>query len=108
MTTAQQKIELTQSRIADNIERFQAVGVVYKLVLEGEGGGTWIASFKEPPTIKPGDGEAECTLTLAASDYVDMVDGTVNGEQLLFANKLKIDGDLELAIKLADVIDLMK
>jgi putative sterol carrier protein len=108
MTTAQEKMELAQGRIAEHAERLKAIDAVYKFVLEGEGGGTWIANFKENPAIEAGDGDADCTITMAASDYVAMVDGTANPQQLFFTGKLKVDGDIGLATKLGDIADIMK
>ena len=108
MTTASEKMEQAKGRIAEHSDRLKSIGAVYKFVLEGEGGGTWVANFRDTPSIESGDGEAECTITMAAADYVEMVEGRANAQQLFFTGKLKVDGDMMLATKLGDIADIMK
>jgi putative sterol carrier protein len=107
MTTAQEKMELAKHRLSTNTDRLKTIGAVYKFVLEGEGGGTWIVALKGAVSITSGDGDADCTLKLAASDYVDMIEGRAKGEELFFAGKLHIEGDPSLAMRLQTLNQLM-
>ena len=108
MTTAQEKMEVAATRLVNHSDRLKGIGAIYKFVLEGDGGGTWVANFKGTPSIEPGDGEAECTIIMAAQDYVDMLEGRANPQQLFFTGKLKVEGDMGLAMKLGDIADIMK
>ncbi len=108
MTTAREKMEQAKERIATNADRLKAIGAVYKFVLEGDGGGTWIADFRDNPSIHEGDGDADCTITMAAEQYVDMLEGRATPEALFFTQKLKVDGDMNLAVRLGDIADIMK
>ena len=45
--------------ITKNAAAASAVGAVFKFVLDGDGGGTWIVSLKDTPSIVAGDGEVE-------------------------------------------------
>src|SRR5690606_25866030 len=101
-------MQQAQDRIASHADRLKQIGALYKFVLQGEGGGTWLADFRDNPSIEAGDGEAECTIIMAASDYVDMVEGRANAQQLFFTGKLKVEGDMGLAMKLGDIADIMK
>ena len=83
-------------------------GAIYKFVLDGAGGGNWIVNLKDAAGAREGDGEADCTISLGASDFVDLVEGRANGQQLYFHGKLRIDGDLALALKLQNLADLAK
>lgn len=105
--TAAELMDQAREALAKNAATASAVGAVYKFVLEGEGGGTWIVTLKGTPSITLGDGDAECTLKLAASDYVDMLEGRTKGEDLFFAGKLQIEGDPSLAMKLQTLNELM-
>jgi putative sterol carrier protein len=40
------------------------------------------------------------TMTMAASDYVDMIAGKLNGQMAFMSGKLKIAGDMGLAMKM--------
>ncbi len=107
MTTASEKMDQAAIAIAQNSAAASAVDAVYKFVLDGEGGGSWIVSLKGTPTITAGDGEAECTIKMAASDYVDMIEGRVQGQDLFFAGRLQIEGDMGLAMKLQALTEIM-
>lgn len=107
MTTAAEKMEQAKAAIAKNASAASQVGAIYKFVLEGEGGGTWIVALKDSPCITDGDGDAECVIKMAASDYVEMVEGKSEAQQLFFAGKLQIDGDMGLAMKLQALNELM-
>jgi len=108
MTTAKEKMEQASARVSAHADRLKSIGAVYKFVLDGEGGGTWIADFRDAPSIEAKDGEAECTIKMAASDYVAMVEGRATPEQLFFTGKLTVDGDMLLATKLGSIADFLK
>ncbi|GIU66663.1 SCP2 sterol-binding domain-containing protein [Candidatus Phycosocius spiralis] len=50
------------------------------------------------------DGPADCTLKIALSDFVDMVEGRLNGMNAFMSGKLKVDGDMSIAMKLQSII----
>ncbi len=108
MGTAKEKMDEAASKIAANADQAKAIGAVYKFVLAGDGGGTWVMNLKDNPGVTEGDGEAQCTIKMAASDYVDMLEGRANGQQLFFSGKLKIEGDMGLAMKLQKLTDVLK
>ena len=108
MTTASSMIEAMAGKIAEKQAEAAAIGAVYKFVLDGEGGGTWVLNLKDAPGVTPGDGPAQCTIKMAASDFVDMAEGRVPGEQLFFMNKLKVEGDVSLALKLQALMKILK
>jgi len=39
-------------------------------------------------------------MTMAAQDYVDMISGKLNGQMAFMSGKLKIAGDMGLAMKM--------
>jgi len=108
MTTAKDLIEKIGAKIAADSSVAANFGAVYKFVLEGAGGGTWLVNLKDAPGARTGDGASDCTISLAASDFVDLVQGRANGQQLYFQGKLRIDGNLGLALKLQNLADLAK
>lgn len=106
-TTAAVKMAQAQASIAKNAALASQIGATYKFVLDGEGGGTWMVKLHADPVIYSGDEPADCTIQMAAPDYVDMVEGRVEGQQLFFEGKLAIDGDMALAMKLQALNELM-
>ncbi|MCA9629162.1 MAG: SCP2 sterol-binding domain-containing protein [Myxococcales bacterium] len=108
MATAAEKMAEAGEKIGGNKEKAAEIGATYKFVLDGDGGGTWIINLKDNPGVTEGDGDAMCTIKMAASDYVDMVEGKANGQQLFFTGKLKIEGDMGLAMKLQKFTEMLK
>ena len=51
---------------------------------------------------------ADCRLVLTCDDFVDLVEGRVSGQALFGAGKLRIDGDLGLAMKLQQLTELLR
>jgi len=92
-------------RVNENPDEAKKVGAIYKFNITGDDGGTWVVDLKnDPPSVKEGDGEAECTITMSGSDSVDLVNGKLNGQMAFMSGKLKIQGNMQLAMKLQQVI----
>ena len=108
MATAQEKMAEAASKIEANKDRVKEIGAIYKFVLGGEGGGTWIMDLRDNPGVREGDGDAQCTIKMTAKDYVDMMEGRVKGQQLFFESRLRIEGDIGLAMKLQKLTELLK
>lgn len=67
---------------------------VYQLVLKGEDSYT-AEGEKETP---------DCTLQLAGDDFVKLANGELNGTQAFMTGKLKIKGNMGLALKLQSIL----
>ena len=106
MATGRELIERIGAKIASDPALSGNFGAIYKFVLEGDAGGTWLVNLKDAPGVREADGAADCTVSLAAGDFVDLVEGRANGQQLYFQGKLRIDGDLGLALKLENLANL--
>ena len=91
MATAQELIERIGTKISGDPSVASNFGAIYKFVLDGAGGGTWLVNLKDAPGARPGDGPADCTISLSAKDFADLVEGRANGQQLYFQGKLRID-----------------
>jgi predicted lipid carrier protein YhbT len=106
MTTAKDLLTRLNSQLQSKAAAARAFDASYKFILKGEGGGQWVASLRDPVGISESNGPADCTITLAATDFVDLFEGRVNGQQLFFSGRLQIDGDMSLALKLQSVTEL--
>lgn len=95
-------------RLVERREVAKNVGAIYKFVLEGEGGGTFIVNLKDDVGVTEGDGPAPCTLRLSVTDGLALLDGKANGQALFMSQRLKVEGDLALALKLSALTDIVK
>jgi putative sterol carrier protein len=72
------------------------VDVVFQYVISGEGGGEWSCVIKDQTcTVESGMHEKPtCTLKMADTDFIDMMNGKLNPMTAYTSGKLKIEGDI--------------
>lgn len=73
----------------------------------GPGGKTkkWVVDLKSGNgSVKEGEGKADCTITMTDDNFADMVTGKLNGQKAFFQGKLKIAGNMALAMKLQTIM----
>ena len=73
--------------------------------LSGEGGGQWTIKLVDGAiSIDEGeDGSPHLTLRMAAVDFIDLIHGRANPMNLFMAGKIKVEGDVTLAMKFQDL-----
>ena len=111
MTTAKEIMGQAAVKVVEMSQEAAEIGAIYRFVLEGAGGGSWLVTLKDNPKIEAeGDdanAQAECTIGMSAQDFVDMMEGRTPGQDLFFAGKMQIDGDMGLAMKLEAFTNLL-
>lgn len=85
-----------------NKEAAKGLNAVYQFDLSGDGGGKWhviinndACEVKEGPHASP-----SITISMTAQDYLDMISGKLNGQMAFMTGKLKIAGDMGLALRM--------
>ena len=93
-------------RLQKKAELVQQIDSSYQFDLSGDGGGKWYVDLtKEGGEVKPGELEDPgVTVSMTAQDFVDMVQGKLNGQMAFMQGKLKIKGDMSLALKLQSLL----
>ena len=88
-------------------EKAANINAVIQLDLTGEGGGQWAFKIAEGalsveagPAVSP-----NLSLSMAASDYVALTMGEANAMGLFMAGKIKVQGDVMLAMKFQEMFD---
>ena len=99
-TTVKQSFEMMPSRF--NKEAAKGLNAIYQFDLSGDGGGKWQVIIKDQNVeVKEGANPSpNITISMAAKDYLDMVAGKLNGQMAFMTGKLRITGDMGLALKL--------
>lgn len=62
-----------------------------------------VDATSSPPIVSNEDNDADVTLILSMDDFEALVDGSLNPQMAFMMGKLKIEGDMGLALKLADI-----
>lgn len=102
--------DVFHNQIADRLqskpEVAQQINSSYQFDLTGDGGGQWAVDLTEG-SGKVVDGTIEnpgVTVTMKAGDFLDLVAGKLNGQMAFMTGKLKIKGDMSLALKLQQLL----
>ena len=76
--------------------------------ISGDGGGTWNAVIKDGTcAVTPGAAASpNLTLQISAQDWLDMLSGKQSGQMLFMSGKLKVKGDMGLAMKLGSMFSM--
>ena len=78
-------------------------GIFAFKVKDGPGGkeATWVVDVKN--VLPNSDKKADCTITMAGSDLLALMTGKMNPQTVFFQGKLKINGNMGLAMKLQNL-----
>ena len=100
MPTVKETFDLMASRFKP--EKAAGVSAVIQYEISGEGGGTWNATIKDGKcTVASGTAASpSLTLTLSGQDWLDMLAGKLSGQMAFMSGKLKLKGDMGLAMKI--------
>jgi putative sterol carrier protein len=67
-------------------------------------GVVYIDGNQTPPAVTNDDKDADCTLRMDFSDFSDMIAGKLDGMTAFMTGKLKIEGDMGVAMKLQSIL----
>jgi putative sterol carrier protein len=83
-------------------EKFAGMNCVYQFRVTD----AWNVKLSDGK-VAVAEGEApspNCTITMAEADFLDLVSGKLNGQMAFLTGKLKVAGDMGLALKLGSFI----
>lgn len=100
MPTVKETFDMMASRFKP--EKAAGVSAVIQYEITGEGGGTWNATIKEGKCAVTSGAAASpsLTLTMSGQDWLDMLAGKLSGQMAFMSGKLKLKGDMGLAMKI--------
>lgn len=97
--------EKVERKLKERPDDFTKVGAVYKFVINGPEGGTWMIDLrKESLGIRETDEDAQCTIQTRDEHFIDLFTGKLGAENALLSGKIKFSGDVLLAMRFADLL----
>ncbi len=93
-------------RLAAKPDVVAKINAVYQFNIAGPGGGTWAVDCTVPGgKISAGAAAAaKCTVAALDQDFLAIVNGKLNPQMAFMSGKLKIQGDMGLAMKLQQIL----
>lgn len=82
------------------------INAIYQFTISGPGGGTWSVDCTQAGgKVQPGPAHnAKCTVSATDQNFLDIVNGRLNAQMAFMSGKLKIQGDMGLAMKLQQIL----
>jgi putative sterol carrier protein len=105
--TAQQIFEeKIAEKLKTNADKIQSINSIYEFKLTGSDNSVWTLDLTQPGgKISQGSsGQAKCTVTIDINDLSDIVEKKLNPQMAFMSGKLKVAGDMGLALKLGNVL----
>ncbi len=99
---------MTAEKISQTLESNLAAfaGLGYKVAFDlGEDGVLAIDATGSPPALVDGTDDADCTIRISAENLVKLIDGELNAMMAFTLGKLKIDGSMGVAMKVAALLE---
>jgi putative sterol carrier protein len=104
--TPRELFDNIRKSLVENPSKAKEINAVYQFVIGGDTGGTWVVDLtKDGGAVTEGPTEtANCTINTDADTFVKVATGKIPGAQAFMTGKLKIKGDMSLAMKLGKVL----
>lgn len=103
MLTAQEIFEgKIAGKLNENIEKARSVGCVYEFQLTGEKPEQWTIDLTRSDCfVSTGStGNAQCTVSLSLEVLNDLIEKKMSPQMAFLSGKLKVKGNMGLALKL--------
>jgi len=102
--------EIFNQKIAEklnsNPEKVKSINSIYEFEIIGDNPETWTIDLtKESDFVSKGSsGSPNCTVSIKIEDLSDIVEKKLNPQMAFMTGKLKVKGDMGLALKLGSIL----
>ena len=106
MPTVKETFDLMPSKFQP--AKAAGVNATIQYEITGDQAGTWHAIIKDGKCAVNGGAAASpnLTLTMASQDWLDMIGGKLSGQMAFMSGKLKLKGDMGLAMKMGSLFSV--
>ncbi|PTX64796.1 putative sterol carrier protein [Melghirimyces profundicolus] len=104
--TVEEAWEEIEKNLNENPEPIKGMNVVYQYDISGDEEGAYQLhlSGDKAKVEKGTPAEPDCTLQMSAEDFKDLLVGNLNGTAAFMSGRLKIKGNIGLAMKLESLL----
>jgi putative sterol carrier protein len=106
MPTTKEIFQKINEVLAADPSRTGGLQAVYQFNISGDDAGVY-QIILNPDSAQAVEGQPEipnCTLEMDSNDFKDMLEGKLNGTAAFMSGKLRVNGDLGLAMRLESIL----
>lgn len=70
----------------------------------GDDGAVRIDGKVTPPVVDNDNGDTDCRVKVSIADFQDIADGKQNPQMMFMMGKLKVEGDMSIALQLGKIL----
>lgn len=96
--------DMVAAEIRGHLMKFAGLGYRIKFAFD-EGGALLLDGTVTPPTLAEEDGEADCVIGCSLDNAQKLMNGELNPMLAYTMGKLKIDGSVGVALKMASMLE---
>lgn len=94
--------EITKA-VTERVGADSGLGASVKFAFEDEGC-VLVDASKVPNEVSNEDKDADCTIRMSIEDFKSMIAGELDATMAYMSGKLKVEGDMAVAMKLSSVL----
>ncbi len=82
------------------------LGAKFQFNIDGDGGGSWTVDLTaQSDWVSEGvDDGADCTISMKESDFLGILDRSINPQMAFMMGKIRVAGNLALSLKLPKIL----
>ena len=96
-------LEEMTAKVREKVGDESGLGATLKFAFEDDTV-IFVDATKSPNEVSNDDNDADCTLSMSVSDFQAMMDGELDATMAYMSGKLKIEGNMGIAMKLGSVL----
>ena len=96
-------LEIVTAGLKEKVGEDCGLGATLKFDF-GDDGVLLLDATQVPNAISNDDGDAQCTLVISIEHFMEMAEGKLDGTAAFMSGKLKIQGDMGIAMKLGPIL----
>ncbi len=106
MSTPAEFFSKKGEELAANPDALSGINATYQFTLTGEPEGSWMMVLSDDEkSVNEGVADAaDCTITMDSGDFMAMIEGRLNPQMAFMTGKLKVAGEMGLALKLQAIL----